>query len=36
MPEYLQIGRDITDLEEFKTRNIASLDYKFQPENEVW
>lgn len=35
MPEYLQICRDITDLEEFKTRKIASLDYKFKPEDEV-
>jgi len=34
-PSYLNIGRDITDLEEFKTHTIAKKDFCFKPENEI-
>jgi hypothetical protein len=31
----LSIGRDITDLDEFRTRTLAKQDYKFEPEKEI-
>ena len=32
LPSYLQIAKDISDLEEFKPRSLARADYKMDPE----
>jgi len=32
LPDYLHIAKDISDLEEFKPRTLARLDYKMNPE----
>jgi hypothetical protein len=31
----LNISRDITDLDEFKTTTMAKFDYKYEPEKEI-
>jgi hypothetical protein len=32
LPDYLHVAKDISDMEEFKPRTLAHLDYKMDPE----